>query len=499
MAKIKSFFNDKRTIFIVALLSGIAAAVYYAFRTTYVFTDSAVFNGFSLLLLIISVINTLLLIALYMFKSKEKAFDFIYLVCLGLTVGFTIFNIINFINCGPETAPVIMRMIKAELPYLLSVFTIIFLVTAFPKMKKGVFKNIIAAVIVIAVLVSGILKLFPCYNYKITSDPMVIDSGENYSVVFPTNDNGTGYITYQYNGEDYKIYDEDGGRIHGDSKIHTLTVPKEHLNGNTYKVGSVRVIDELSYGGHSGQEVVSNEYHFNAPSAEKQSYLTVSDWHAKLKNVYKAIENIGEYDGVIMLGDAVPGVMFEDEIAKYIIEFGGNISKGVKPIIYVRGNHETRGPEAAKLNDYLGLESFYYTTQYGDYEFIALDSGEDKEDSHPEYGGMVCYGDYRKDMINWLDSITVGDKTLALSHSSDICFEEDLHDRAYTQLKKLGVNQIISGHTHYMEYFEEDGLQIYRDGGYNDNKYIASKLTLENDGYTIEACDNDGEKVFEKN
>lgn len=113
---------------------------------------------------------------------------------------------------------------------------------------------------------------------------MVIDSGSDYySVVFATNKTGTGYVEYTYNGEPVKLYDEADGRIKGDSTIHTVRVPKAELNGNSYRVGSVRVLEAYSYGSRLGKEVKSESYVFSAPSGEKQTWLSVSDWHTRLE------------------------------------------------------------------------------------------------------------------------------------------------------------------------------------------------------------------------
>ena len=191
--------------------------------------------------------------------------------------------------------------------------------------------------------------------------------------------------------------------------------------------------------------------------------------------------------------------MFEDEIKEYIVEFGGELSKGVMPIIYVRGNHETRGKEAANLPDYLGLDSFYYTTEYGDYSFLVLDSGEDKEDNHPEYGGMVDYGQYRKSMVEWMKTLPKTDKkTIALVHSYEICIEEDLSSSAYSELNRLDVKQIISGHTHTCEFLENNGMNVYIDGGHSGGTFIISKLTLTESDYTLEAWNDNGRQVFQK-
>jgi hypothetical protein len=54
---------------------------------------------------------------------------------------------------------------------------------------------------------------------------MVINTGADYSVVFSTSDYGTGFVEYTYKGKDYKIYDENGGRLKSDSYIHSINVP----------------------------------------------------------------------------------------------------------------------------------------------------------------------------------------------------------------------------------------------------------------------------------
>lgn len=112
---------------------------------------------------------------------------------------------------------------------------------------------------------------------------------------------------------------------------------------------------------------------------------------------------------------------------------------------------------------------------------------------------MVNYAAYRQDMVDWLAALPESDKTtVALVHSGDVCIEENLHESAYASLKNLGVRQIISGHTHTCEFIEQEGLNIYIDGGRRDGVFIASKLTFSPDGLLLEAWNDSGDKVFEK-
>ncbi|MGN0562447.1 MAG: metallophosphoesterase, partial [Candidatus Fimenecus sp.] len=392
----KQIYKKNGVLLTFTCLAALAAAVQYAFRINYVFVDIAVFNGLSALLMGLSVVIALVLLALTTVKlnrlekngklaSDSRVFSVLTVLSEGLAVFFVIYNLGNLIGAGEETTPVMLKMFAKGLPLFLGLCTVAFLLCIYPAIQKGALKKCIAVVLVLGVLGSTLWTLLPYCNYKMTAAPMVIDSGENYAVVFATNDTGTGFVEYSYHGETYTLYDESAGRLKGDSKIHTVKVPKTHLEGNTYRVGSTRILEERSYGGRSGKTVYSAEYTFTVPTGDTQTYLSVSDWHTRLQKAYDAVSYVGDYDGVILLGDAVPGLMFEDEIVENIVEFGGAVSGGTKPVIYVRGNHETRGGYAAKLADYLGLDGFYFETAYGDYNFLVLDSGEDKPDNHPEY------------------------------------------------------------------------------------------------------------------
>lgn len=512
--RLRSFVKavtNENLLCLFSFVSAVSAFLFYACRANYVFIDTTVFQGLSALLFALMVFIALLLLTLYELRVCEvrrkgallyekKGFAVLCTLALLASIGFLIGVIINIAVAGEETAPVIFRMAKQGFPYFASAAIIVFLLAVYPHIRKNSVKKTLAVLVAAGVVLSCFFTLLPISPYEITSAPMVIDSGSDYySVVFATNKTGTGYVEYTYNGETVKLYDEAAGRIKGDSTIHTVRVPKAQLDGNSYCVGSVRVIEAYSYGSRLGKEVRSESYAFSAPSGANQTWLSVSDWHTRLEKAYDAVSYAGDYDGVILLGDGAPGLMFEEEIREYIVEFGGKLCGGTVPVVYIRGNHETRGEYAEKLPDYLGMDSFYYTTDYGDYRFVVLDSGEDKQDDHPEYGGMVNYAAYRESMVSWLSNLSASDKkTVALVHSGDVCIEEDLHESAYASLKSLGVRQIISGHTHTCEFLEQEGLNIYIDGGHRDGVFIASKLTFSPDGLLLEAWNDSGDKVFEK-
>ena len=517
MTRKGKFFNSKLLASILLILTVIGAILFRASRSNWVFIGTTVgYNALPTVLLgLIALCAALIGIHLKLILDKcnlchSRAYKAAFIVLSAVSCIMIVFTIIYAIGLATsESGEVFLLDLKktlTESSLLLTVpFFALFYQAFSPKVKKT-----IAILSVAAIIILGINQFFPLSAYKITSTPMVIDNGNEYSIVFSTSDCGTAWAEYTYNGKEYKVYDNTGGRKIGDSKIHSVFVPYEHLRNNTYKIGSTRVIEEFSYGSRTGKTVKSDEYTFTYNSSENQTWLVISDWHTMLDTAYKAIDNLdSDYDAVIMLGDASPGVDFEEQVITNTVQFGGEVSEGTKPVLYVRGNHETRGSYAKDLPTALGMEQFYYTTDIGPYSFIVLDSGEDKDDSHIEYGGMTDYNTYRADMIDWLEDVEVkNENVIALSHSWEISsVEEDLSYRGWSELDRLGTRLLLSGHEHKCRFLgEKEGKEKelkqmypdiigYVDGGKSDKNYVASMLSLKKDGFEIYAVDNNG-KVF---
>ena len=503
---------------ILLILQVIAPILFASGRSNWVFFDITVgIEHFTFMLLWLMIINCFALTALaalslYARKLSGKKW---FKVLLGISgfisaLSFTYGFIYSAALLLDESSQVCQLYLKQSLIPAFFLITVPFMAIFWFKLPCIV-KRVTSAAAVTITLLIGLTYLVPVTPYKITSEPMVIDSGKDYSVVFSTNDEGTGYIEYTYEGKVYKRYDAIGGKKRTDSMIHSVSVPYEHLKNNTYKVGSVRVIESYSYGSRLGKEAVSGDYTLKVNDSENQQWLVISDWHTMLDTAYAAIDYMGEYDSVILLGDATPGVDFEQQVVRNIVQFGGEVSKGTKPVLYVRGNHETRGDYASELNSALGLDEFYYTADIGDYSFVILDSGEDKDDSHPEYGGTTDYNTYRADMIDWLSGITpTNDKVISLCHAWSISeVEQELSDKGWQELSRIGTRLMISGHYHQCRTLgsgDEREAEIfskypdiagYLDGGKSGKSFIATKMTLSPAGIDMLSINNLGETILE--
>ncbi len=520
MKKIKEFFKKPVLLAVLLVLSVMGTILYYPARVNWVFVDIAVnIERFTFGLLYAMILNSIALSILLLMRLKNEAVHLkkSYFPYVAVEFGFTgiLFVaslVFAFMLLKGEQAEVYLLYLQKSLFNAFFFIAVPFFALFFCFLNKKAKKCVLAGTLAVTTVIVSFAVL-PLTPFKITSHPMVINTGEDYSVVFSTSDFGTGFVEYTYGGKDYKIYDENGGRLKSRSKIHSINVPFEHLENNTYKIGSQRVIEQYSYGSRTGKTIISEEYKFTPAKAENMTCLVITDWHTRLERVYDAVSYAGDYDAVILLGDSSPGVDFEEQVVKNIVEFGGEVSKGTKPVIYARGNHETRGEYAGEILDALGLDEFYYTADVGGVSFVVLDSGEDKIDTHPEYGGMTEYKKYREDMIEWLKTVDVkNEKVVALCHSwaiSDI--EKDLSITGWNELERLDTSLIMSGHLHECRFLgsgdeaEKEMVSLhphirgYIAGGDIDGKYVASVVTFGEKEITIKAIDNSGKTVFNEN
>ncbi len=511
------FFDSNGFLLAVLVLAVLAPVFSYAARSNFVFVNLTVnFAHFTTVIISVMIANAIAVCVLAVLRlygkadSTCKAYRVFFILTCVFTLVFMLAAVAYFCGmCMSESREVYLLYLQKDLRLGFVLLCLPVLALFVPKMPKKAKIAVCTLVLGIAcvVLVNSMLPLTP---YKMTSEPIVFDNGECYSVVFSTNDKGTAYVEYTYNGEDFRVFDATSGKIHTDKRIHSMLVPYAHLKNNTYRVGTVRVIEAYSYGSRMGKEIVSQDYTLTVNDTENQEYLVLSDWHTYTDRVFAATQHLGSFDAVILMGDASPGVDFEEQVITNIVQFTGELTHGSKPVIYARGNHETRGNYASELAAALGMDEFYYTVNMGDYSFVVLDSGEDKDDSHPEYGNTTDYNTYRADMVRWLSGVTIeNEKIISLSHSwkiSDV--EKELSDAGWAELDRLGVRLMISGHTHQCRIIGEANdreqevfakyphIVGYMDGGERGGDYVASKMTLSADGITLYACNMAGEEIF---
>ena len=369
-------------------------------------------------------------------------------------------------------------------------------------------KVVLPIMAVVLVLVIAVVALF--LSIRITTGPVVFEcGGDEYAVVWATSLKGSGYVKYTYEGEEKVIWDTQGGTIATDDTIHVVKVPKNELRNNTYSVGSQYVFLKASYMAYKGRTVESKEFRFSG--AEKQDdikALCISDIHGETKQMQQSLSYFTETPDIIfMIGDISSEMIFKRQFEKNILRNACILSGGSIPVVYTRGNHETRGEFSSQMLDYFPTNTgeFYFTFDFGGLSVLVLDSGEDKEDGHAEYSGLVDFSSYREKELKWINSLKKedfdGKYKIVLSH--DPVIGTDYFGKDWeTPLKELDMDIVIGGHLHESKFIAGELVRFVDCGKYKDknenekDKWAASMVTLKDGKISMLTINNEGETLL---
>lgn len=134
----------------------------------------------------------------------------------------------------------------------------------------------------------------------------------------------------------------------------------------------------------------------------------LSDVHGRKNPAIAAAQYFGSaLDLLILNGDiSSSSQTVEETLLPLQIAFA--VTKGEKPCIITRGNHDLRGLMAERIGEFYPLDHglFYYTVKIGSMQILVLDCGEDKNDDHREYAGTIAFHKYRKKETAFIRALT---------------------------------------------------------------------------------------------
>lgn len=339
---------------------------------------------------------------------------------------------------------------------------------------------------------------------KIAVPPAVFDMGtDDYVIIFESELKGSGYVKVNVNGKE-KIYrDAPSGIIATHDTVHKIKVPKNELRGNSYVVGSMYVPFKYAYSAKKGSICESEPVCFKGiPKEDNIKILCITDVHEREAMMRESLRFFREdYDMVVMLGDITSNFMKKEKFTKNILADAAELSGGKIPVVYTRGNHETRGEYASQLLQYFPTATgeFFYTFDFGGLSAVVLDAGEDKEDDHKEYSGLIDFNTYREKEYKWITALKkeqfTGKYKLIFCHHPEISrhFRKDW----LTPFKDLGFDLLIGGHYHISRFIESEPPAFVACGRYKDG-WAASSLTLENGKIHMLTINTDGDVLLDK-
>jgi predicted phosphodiesterase len=228
-----------------------------------------------------------------------------------------------------------------------------------------------------------------------------------------------------------------------------------------YKAASTRVVKMKSYWPEKGLSAETAERTFTTFDRRKESFsfALITDTHEDLQRIAALLKLVDwpSTDFLVHLGDAFHGIESEDAIWDKFLTPVGRALGGTKPLLYVRGNHEARGPAARALRNHLPIpeERFYYARDHGPVHFVALDTGEDKPDDTNVYARLNAFQQYRETELKWLAGHIKTDRRMQaapfrvlLMHSPSWGWVDDQASKWREVANSGRFDLAVSGHTH---------------------------------------------------
>jgi len=355
-------------------------------------------------------------------------------------------------------------------------------------------------------------------DFKISVGPYLQTNFNNsITILWLTNKNAAGWVEFGegYNNLNQKAYGKtELGLMQANSRLNSVTV--NNLKPGIkyyYKIISKEIKDFQPYKLTYGETVTSKVEEFVNTDVKKDevSFLMMNDIHDRPESIPLLLNLVADkkQDFVFFNGDIFDYQTGEKQIIEHMLQpCVESFAKHI-PFIYVRGNHETRGKFAREFPQYfmhVGHASF----TLGPVRFVILDTGEDKEDTHPVYAGIVDFDGYRVMQAEWLKqeieskAFKKAPFRVVLMHIPPR-FSGDAHGPKHcTELFEPLFNQgkvdlVLSGHTHKYKVHQPDrDLNHYPliiGGGPKNGTRTITRIKANKNQIVVSMIDDSGAEV----
>lgn len=265
------------------------------------------------------------------------------------------------------------------------------------------------AALITAVCAATSASAQPTNAFAITTGPVLQGPAEtSMTVVWLTSRNARAWVEYGPPGGELKTaFASRDGLVEGIERLHKVTL--SDLQPGTryrYRVVACEITHLRHWKVEYGSTVASEFQEFRTFDRRKRefSFVVFNDIHDQPVTIPELLPLAGEkpHDFVLLNGDIVSYINEERQITDVFDQAAGFAA--TTPLIWVRGNHETRGTFARQFPGCLASPNgrYYYAFDHGPVRFIVLDGGEDKVDNHREYGGLADFFRYRREQGEWL-------------------------------------------------------------------------------------------------
>eukprot|EP00928_Gymnodinium_smaydae_P042195 TRINITY_DN28446_c3_g1_i1.p1 TRINITY_DN28446_c3_g1~~TRINITY_DN28446_c3_g1_i1.p1 ORF type:complete len:366 (-),score=17.97 TRINITY_DN28446_c3_g1_i1:79-1176(-) len=268
--------------------------------------------------------------------------------------------------------------------------------------------------------------------------------------------------------------------------IHVSGVPSSNIY---YRIITRPVRYCNAYTIFSARPACSVWYRLRLPNSDERTVrmCQVNDTHERRRTLAWQAKKIEELDPDLLVwnGDICRDFYTTRQLLQVCLSNGAPSGwASSRPLLYIPGNHDKRGPAAHELPRVLrkfgerapvavavdGAPSSYcFALRCGPVAIVGLDTGEDKPDRHPVFSGLAAYEPYREAQGRWLEKVLTLDEISAAPHLVCFCHiplvgrpgdNDGLTLEGYANwsghaaalwlpvLRSHGCRVIFSGHTH---------------------------------------------------
>lgn len=229
-----------------------------------------------------------------------------------------------------------------------------------------------------------------------------------------------------------------------------------------YRIGSRRVLAVKPYWPDRGGSVESAPREFTTMDAgrTRARFAVITDTHedrARTRDLLAVIER-QHVDFVVHDGDSIDHADSALQVRDGFIAPMADGLDGRLPMLYARGNHETRGAFARELAPFLRApEGYSFVRRQGPVQLFVVDTGEDKPDETNVYAGLNAMRAYRaRELERFRTSLATPAPGAAfrivLAHQPDWGWTGQAVSAWSQPANQGGIDLMIAGHEHTHEW-----------------------------------------------
>lgn len=456
----------KKGVFLAALaaaLTVLGALVFYSERFMWSGIIAILGQASPFIMMTVIAIAAIMAI-LSLFFGRRKPWQSIVLMIIGM---FFIGLEIYIYSQTADSINYFTREFISALAFTAGVAILAFLLFYFPKTR--IFASRALKLTFLIVLCSAFLiSQFSLLPNSITTTPVVYAVGDEYQIVFTSAVKGTAWVNI--NGSEYN--DTYAGSRVSEDTVHKICVPMNELDSaGSYTVFTRAMYFRGPYCALQGNTISQSFAWRGVNEADGLDYYVISDTHTAVDGPAKTASYFGDkLDFLICCGDTANWLDTTDD-ASYVLRLAGQITLGAVPVVYARGNHETKGRIADRFYRYAAADGqkFFYTFRLKSIWGIVLDMGEDHGDDWSEFYDSSRFDEYREEQTEFLDSVIADaageydaadvNYRIAVCHIPITFKYSDDHAGAYKdawieRLEKMKLTVLFGGHRHQLIYID---------------------------------------------